>query len=143
MNIGYFFVGAVTVAADREHISDLIDLCVRNSITYSDLRPYGEGYRFTLRYNEFSRLSAAARNEGEEYEVIDRWGIPAILYRLRFRFGIPIGIVLATATVILSGLFVWDIDVTGNETLTTSEVKELLAAEGFFVGSYVPTANTD
>ena len=132
MNIAYFFVGAVTAYADREQISALLDICMRNSITYSDLRPCGEGYRFTVRYKEFSRFRSAARIECAEYEVREEWGIPAFLYRLRFRFGIPIGIILSAAMVILSGLFVWDIDVTGNEHLTSSDVRELLAAESFF-----------
>ena len=39
--------------------------------------------------------------------------------------------------------FIWDITVSGNESVTSSEVRTLLAEHGFGVGSYIPHANTD
>ena len=49
------------------------------------------------------------------------------------------GAILAVALVVLSGLFVWDVQVSGNEELTEGEVIEALRACGFGVGSYLPS----
>ena len=74
---------------------------------------------------------------------IEVFGLPALFLRYRFRFGIPIGALLATLLISLSGLFLWDIDVTGNETVTASEIRALLAGEGFKVGCFLPIFDTD
>lgn len=143
MNISYLFSGAVTLLTDNGGITPLLDLCLRHSIQYSDLTPNENGFSVTLRLSEYKRLKRIAEREGLGLTVTSHTGLPAILYRYRWRFGIPVGMLIAAALVILSGLFVWDINVTGNETMTAGEVRELLRAEGFFVGSYIPAANTD
>lgn len=143
MNPSYIFMGAVVISADHGQISSLLDLCLRRGIPYADLLSTTEGFTITLRYSAYAKLKKAAEEEGVSYTVRSRHGIPAIFESYKFRFGIPIGIFIAAMLVISSHLFVWDIDVTGNETLTTAEVRELLQSEGFFVGSFIPLANTD
>jgi similar to stage IV sporulation protein len=143
MNPSYILMGAVILRADGEQISALLDLCLRRGISYADLISTAEGYSITLRYSAYSKLKKAAAKEGIELCVSSRHGLPALLERYKFRFGIPVGVMLAAIIVILSHLFVWDIDVTGNETITAAEVRELLKDEGFKVGSYIPLANTD
>ena len=143
MNPSYIFMGAVVISADRDSISSLLDLCLRRGIPYADLISTSEGFTVTLRYSAYSKLKKAAAEEGISYTVRSRHGMPALLGRYKFRFGIPVGILLALTLVISSHLFVWDIDVVGNETITTAEVRELLRGEGFFVGSFIPLANTD
>ena len=143
MNPSYVLMGAVTLHTDSDGISPLLDLCLRKGIPYTDLIKTEDGFSVTLRYSAYSKLKKAAVNEDVELSVRSRHGIPAILERYKFRFGIPVGVIIAVMLVIFSHLFVWDIDVIGNETLTTAEVRELLKNEGFSVGSYIPRANTD
>ena len=143
MNPSYILMGAVILQADNDGITPLLDLCMRKGIPYADLTKTESGFCITLRYSAYSKLKKAAAKEGIKLSVRSRNGIPAILERYKFRLGIPVGVIIATLLVIFSHLFVWDINVTGNETLTVAEVRELLKNEGFSVGSYIPSANTD
>ena len=58
--------------------------------------------------------------------------------RLKDRAGLIVGAVLALTLIVLSGLFVWDVQVSGNVDMTEGEVIEELRKCGFGVGSYLP-----
>ncbi len=72
-------------------------------------------------------------------EIVAHRGIPKLFSRLRARVGLVVGAVLAVTLIVLSGLFVWDVQVSGNETLTEGDVIAQLRACGFGVGSYLPS----
>ncbi len=143
MNVAYFFFGSVKIFADYESSAALLNLCMYYCIPYSDFKPISGGISLSVRGSAFKKLKRAADERGVKFTVIKKSGLPYIADRYKWRVGAFAGILIAVALVILSGRVVWDINVTGNETLTVSEVKELLRSEGFFVGCYIPAANTD
>ena len=66
-----------------------------------------------------------------------------MLRRLMRRPGLVLGVLCAAALIIASECFVFDVRVTGNSTLTAFEVKQLLAAQGFSEGTFIPALDTD
>ena len=54
-----------------------------------------------------------------------------------------VGLLLGMFLLWLSGQFVWDVRVTGNETMTATEVKQVLKESGFGVGSYIPALQSN
>lgn len=143
MNISYLFCGGVTVRADLDNTAALLNLCMYYCIPYTDFHPVEGGVEMTFRLSSMKKLTKEAKSRGICFETVKKRGIPAFLGRYRYRFGIFLGMILAAALVILSESFIWDINVTGNETITTAEVRGLLESEGFSVGSFIPSANTD
>jgi similar to stage IV sporulation protein len=112
-------------------------------IPYPDFIPTDSGLTLRFRTTEIKKLLKEARARGIEIEIMERRGLATFFYRYRYRFGIFLGIVFAAALVFLSRNFIWDIDVVGNENLTSSEIRSLLSDYGFSVGSYIPSINTD
>lgn len=143
MNLTYFLLGCVTVRADHDNIAALLNICMYYCIPYTDFTPENEGVRLTFRLSSFRKLKKEADARGISYEIVTRGGLPVSLNKYKYRFGIFLGVLLSVTLVFLSERFVWDINVAGNESITTGEVRELLAAEGFSVGTYIPHANTD
>ena len=143
MNISYFFAGNVRIFCDGDNITRLLNLCMYRDIPYVDFKSTPEGVELTLRLAVFYRFKREAERCNIAYKVVKRGGVPCFLARYRYRFGIYIGILLAAAMVYASRSFVWRIDVTGNQTVTTSEIKAILAEYGFAVGTYIPSVNTD
>ena len=143
MNPTYLFLGGVTVRADMNNITPLLNLCMYYSFTYTDFHVVNDGVELTFRRTVMKKLTAEARSRGIEFKIVKKLGLPAFFERYKYRFGIFLGIVFATALVVLSESFIWDIEVTGNEGVTTAEIKALLESEGFSVGSFIPSANTD
>ena len=68
-------------------------------------------------------------------------GLPFKLIRYKFRFGMLAGIIISSVLVLYSTLFVWKIDVIGNEKLTYTQITAMLEKHGFHEGSFMPGMN--
>jgi len=143
MNLSYFFLGSVVVFADYDNITPLLNLCMYESIPYSDFRAERDRVILRFRFAAFKKLSREADARGICYTVEKKSGLPIILGRYRYRFGLMLGIVLAALLVFMSHQFVWDIEVVGNEKMTSGEVVSILEKYGFSVGSRIRAVNTD
>ncbi len=143
MNLSYFVLGYVTVSVDYDNITPLLNLCMYHCIPYSDFTTYVDCVKMRLRISAFKKMSSLADARGVKYTVENKKGIPFIFERYKYRFGILAGLLAATALIISSYMFVWDIDITGNTTMTSMEIRELLREHGFSTGAYIPAVNTD
>ncbi len=143
MNLSYFFLGYVTVSVDYENITSLLNLCMYYCLPYSEFKTYDDCVKMNFRLSVFQKMREYADSRGIIYTVEKRRGLPCILERYKYRFGIFLGALSAAVLIFVSYMFVWDIDVTGNTTITSSEVKKLLREYGFSTGAYIPNANTD
>ena len=143
MNLSYFFLGTVTVSVDYDNITPLLNICMQKSIPYSGFRALRDKVVLRLRISEFNKLKTEADARGISYTVEKRSGLPFILGKYKYRAGLMLGLVLSAVLVFASHQFVWDIRVTGNEQMTSSEIIAILEGYGFSVGSYIPSANTD
>ena len=143
MNLSYYITGAVTVSVPWESATPFLDLCLVRGAVYTDFLASEEGISLTLRLSPSRGLLREAEARGISFEVVKRRGIPVLFSRYRFRFGIPLGILLATLLVFFAGRVVWDIRIEGNERISSAAVRQLLADQGVRVGSYIPALNTD
>ena len=70
-------------------------------------------------------------------------GVPAVRRKLRRRVTLMAGLAVCFALLALSSLFVWDIEVEGNEKLTKGEILRALAESGVKPGSFWPSWSAD
>ena len=139
MSIALFLKGSCTVSVPAVHRTAAMNLCMQMGLQYTRFAWREDGsVQFSCTASSARRFVAACRSRDIEAEILAHWGLPKLAMRLGKRAGLVVGGVLAVALIILSGLFVWDVQVSGNETLTEGEVIEELRACGFGVGSYLP-----
>ena len=140
MSIFLLLRGSCTLSITAQYRTAAMNLCMQMSIPYTNFvwREDG-GIQFDCSVSSARKFLAACHKQEIEAEILACVGIPKLLKRLRVRVGLVVGAVLAIALVVLSGLFVWDVQVSGNEKLTEGEVVEALRACGFGVGSYLPS----
>ncbi len=70
-------------------------------------------------------------------------GAPAVRLRLRHRVALMAGLAVCFTLLAASRLFVWDIEVEGNETVSKGEILRALAECGVESGSFWPTWSAD
>lgn len=70
-------------------------------------------------------------------------GLPILFRRLIGRPGLIFGIAAALFLLIFSHLFLWDIRVSGCESITEGEIEEALAAAGVYRGAFLPRTEMD
>lgn len=138
-----FLLGSVTLSADYASATEILNLCMYHGISFARLDTNAKGIEMCFRLSEFSRFEKAARGRDIDYMIIKKRGIPNIISKYRYRYGIAAGVMLAVAVIFFAHSYVWSIEVEGNTTLTSSEVVQMLDAHGFSVGSRISDANTD
>ena len=76
-------------------------------------------------------------------KTLYRRGLPQLLRRAARYRGACAGLLVAVLAVLTSSLFIWRIDVTGNETLTTGQILRCLDECGVRPGTYWPALSND
>lgn len=140
MSVSLFLRGSCTVAVPSVHRTAAMNLCMQMGLQYANFVWHEDGsIQFSCSASSARRFLAACRARDIEVEIAAHRGLPKLLSRLGARAGLVVGAVLAVTLVVLSSLFVWDVQVSGNETLTEGDVIKELRACGFGVGSYLPS----
>lgn len=72
-----------------------------------------------------------------QLEIQKRAGLPVILKRYRLRIGLLVGLCLAIAVILISGMFVWRVDVHGNLDIPTTDLLEKASEYGLHSGTFI------
>ena len=143
MNISYFFLGKVSVSADYKNATGILNICMFYKIPYTNFCTNEHGISLCFKAADYKKFKKRANEYGIKLTIESKRGVPFVFDRYKYRYGILAGIVLSFALVLLSQKFVWSVNVTGNEILTSSEIINTLDKYGFRIGSYIPKVNTD
>lgn len=124
--LGYYRVWVTERAATQ----------LKNLIFTEHITAYADGDNaFFIPWKEKKRLLAAAGRARLPLSVGSLLGFPAFLYRHRLRVGVPIGVLLAAGILFFGTNTVWRVEVSGNETLSATEIEDGLRSLGYGVGS--------
>lgn len=136
--ISRFVFGAYTLALKKERAREAMNVLITNNIPFGQSREEnGEVFIMLTRRGLRRYLGATGGFRFGEKAVYQ--GIPALLRRYRLRTGVFIGIFIFIASVTLSSFFIWDVNVTGNVSITTEEIRERLSAYGVREGAFIPS----
>lgn len=139
MNLGLFLRGNCRISIPSRQRTAAMNLCMQMGLQFADFRWCEDGsIQFSCSATSSHRFLSLCRERNIEAEAVAKRGLPYLLKSLTKRAGLIVGAVLALALIVLSGLFVWDVQVSGTETLTEETVIEELRKCGFGVGSYLP-----
>lgn len=134
MNPILFLAGYAELSADAANAAPLMDALLREDLPFSRLVAGADGgIRLTCSARAAKKLTKAL-----PVTVLRRGGLPSLLLRFLRRPGLVVGGLFAVGLLLVSRLFVWDVRVTGNRTMSEAEVVEELKNNGFGIGSYLP-----
>ncbi len=144
MNPILFLFGYRRLHADAVNAPGMLNLCLERSISFCDFRG-GEdgGVSICCPLRGASILQKQAAERGIAVSVLETGGLPSYLWRLRGRVGLLLGSVIAILLLVMASDVVWDVRVSGNQTVSAGEVIEELRACGFGVGSRLSRVDTD
>ncbi|MBQ7322181.1 MAG: sporulation protein YqfD [Clostridia bacterium] len=144
MNTDLFFCGWVRLSCDMSDAAAILELCMREHIAYRHWCNDAEGRHVSFEMSErTARIFLRKCSEAEiRVRTVLHGGLPHLLYRYRRRVGLLLGAFLGAAILIASTQVLWDIRVSGNETMTVRRVKEELRESGLYVGMPLARLNT-
>lgn len=139
-----FLVGRVTLSSDACFATDILNVCMRYALPYGDLVMTEDGrISLSASYVVAKRLQTICRFGGIPITVDRSRGIREAMTFLVRRPGLPIGMMLCLALAVAFSTHLTEIRVTGNYTLSKSEVVSELSAAGLSLLDYVPAIDVD
>ena len=139
MSIALFLTGGITLEADCENRTALLNLCLVRGYPHTGfLCCHDGGIRMRFPASVAGRILSDCEEEGIKLRSIVYTGLPFLFLNFVKSPGIFAGVIVAVFLLVISGRFVWEIKLEGNETLENAKIEEILRENGFFVGTYIP-----
>ena len=111
-----------------------LNQCARSGIVLWDIRS-GENSGACVAARRYRSLRVCAKKSGSRLKVRERHGFPFATAGIRRHRGILVGAVLAALIFYVLSLHVWCIEVKGNTTIPTQEIRAALAEMGITNGT--------
>lgn len=139
-----FFRGNVHVLVECQYPERLVNICAQNCIEFWDLKRISPtSVHITVHIGGYRRLSALADKAGFEVRQVKKSGVPYFFWQLRKRYVLLAGVLLMLLLVWGMSLFVWEIDVKGNEKISSQKIIAELRALGVGIGSFGPAISSE
>lgn len=117
-------------------IADCINLLMLYNINYWGMVRDDKGILFSILRKDIKKLTKIMELHGIEFEFVKKRGIIFVVERYKKRAGVFVGAAIFLFLIYSSTFFIWDINVTGNETIGDTEIIEALEKEGCYIGAY-------
>lgn len=103
------------------------------NLRYKNGKIFGDTYR-----SDFNEIKRIAEESGAQISVTKKRGSIFTIKKYRLRAGVLVGLALAAAMIFYFSNIVMSIEIFGNETLTDSQVKDILKDSGIKIGAFIP-----
>ncbi len=133
------FVGFRVIGRTPERF---LNLCAQRGIRLWNSQPSPQGLQARMFVSDYKAVRPVARRAGVRTQVLKKRGLPFFVARYRGRAGLPVGAALGAVLLLTLSQFVWNITVTGNETVSEQRITALLAESGVRIGAYTKGIDT-
>lgn len=127
---GYLSLRIIGYSPER-----FLNACSHKKIEIWGLRPVDHGYEFYLSVKAFKNLKPILKKTETKVIILQKFGLPFLLYRKRKRNGFFVGIAGGIFLLYILTLFVWRIDIQGNLTYTEETLLRFLEEHQVKYGS--------
>ena len=111
-----------------------MSLCSNHDILLWDIKRQEEGYTMYITLPGFFRLRPIVKKTGTRAAVLERYGLPFFIQKMRKRKIFALGLPCCLAFLIAMSQFIWAIDFEGNYSLTDDVLLDFLAEKGVDYG---------
>lgn len=127
--------GYVTFTAVGKFPERLINLAMLSDIAI--INPVGEKGKFTAQVSiaDYKRLYNIRKRTMTHLKIKKKYGLPFLIYRNKKRKGLFVGAILFAITINILSMFIWTIDIKGNNRVSTYEIQCCLKDNGVYVGA--------
>ena len=128
--------GTVSFRVEGKFAERFLNLLSRSGIPVFQTRYTKEGFVAQTTVKKYFAIRPFARKTHVRVRIIERRGLPFLLRRWKRRKGLLVGVAAFLLLLFLSGQFVWEIQINGNQTVTDDEILQSLEEMGLSRGSW-------
>ncbi len=130
--------GYVRFSVTGKYPERFINITSRRHVRLWDIQRGEEGFSACMYRSDYRQIRTLRRKSGVRLRLSEKYGLPHLLFRYRDRAGVLIGMCAFILSVFVMSLFIWSIDINGLQTLSESQMSDLLRDHGLYVGAFKP-----
>lgn len=131
-----FFAGCVNIAVEGFFIERFLNICKNKKIFIKDLKRQNNAYlKAKILKSDFKEVVHIAKQTKCKIKIEKKSGVPFFINRYRKRKIFAIAILVIAIFIFIITKFVWNIEIVGNENLSSEEVTNLVNEYGIKVGT--------
>lgn len=143
-NIINYMKGNVRVEVEGAYPERFMNMCAENGIPFWNLERISEvAVRVTMTIGSYKRMRPLVDEAMCAVKPVRKTGAPFFLWRVRKRYALLAGMFLTLIVMWVMSLYIWDIEIEGNETVSTAAILQTLEEVGVSVGSFGPTVDQE
>ncbi len=131
-----FLRGTVTFEVKGKFSERFLNLLSRNGIPVFCTCYQQDGFTAQTLVKRYFLIRPFVRKTHVKVRVTERKGLPFLIKKYSKRIGLLLGVFVFLLGVYLSGEFVWEIQINGNQTISDDEVLQSLEEQGLTRGSW-------
>lgn len=138
-----YILGYVTIEVEGYFIERFINICNNKKIFLWNIeRKHSTIICVNIGIKDFKRIKQVAKKTRCRVKIQGKKGIPFILHKYKKRKIFAIFFILILFTTISLSNFIWNIEITGNNTIPSEEILQSLAESNFKIGTSKLNLNT-
>lgn len=127
--------GYVKVVIEGFYIEKIINICKKNKINLLGLKKAKSTIMYAnVPVAEFKQVARIVKENNCKIKIKQKKGLPFIINKYRKRKIFVIALIALIIALITLSKFVWNIEVIGNENISTEEILQIVKEEGLEIG---------
>lgn len=135
--------GYLRIRITGDSTERFLNLCSNKQIYLWELEHKNHGYEMCISIKEFRKLKPILKKTGTKVSIVERFGLPFFLHRYRKRKLFFLGSIICVFLIYVLTLFIWDIRINGNYTITDETMIEFLKKENVYHGMMINKVQCD
>lgn len=133
--------GKVKIKVSGDFTERFLNICAHNGISVWGIRKKSGELTLYISVSDFKRLRKLIRFCGLRVHICKKFGLPFVINRYRYRYGIAVGVILFFAVLQFLSGFVWNIKICGNDKLKSEDILTVCGEIGIYEG--MPVSRLD
>ncbi len=128
--------GYIVLAVSGSRPERFVNICVRNGVDVWGTTSHEGVIRCRVLAANFKTVCRLCRGRGLRVRILRKRGLPFFCFRNRRRVGLAVGAVCFLVIVNVLSMFVWNIDIYGQRTISESQAARVLEEVGVYEAMY-------
>ena len=126
--------GIVRVCVTGYAPERFLNLCQKNGIQLMNITPVFKGFEMDMKKSDFFCVKPYLKKTGTKIKILQKVGLPFVLFRYRKHICFPLGILTALVFLFVMAQFLWEIEILGNDYITDYHLLNYLQKEEIGIG---------
>jgi similar to stage IV sporulation protein len=131
-----FIQGTVSVSVESNSPERVLNLCSAHRVAFWDLQWVSPtSLTFKVTRGDWYRLHQSSKKLDAQITRVREGGVPVFARIFRRRYALLIGGAVVALALIIGSFFIWNFEITGNDTVSDEEILRALEAYGIRLGT--------